>query len=89
MIHGSSKIMVPGVNLRSYCFFFSFGLGLFNCLFTQSFRQVQDTSINVLISKSSNVYVFEKSIERGILLNLKYLESINSPPFIHLYISYL
>lgn len=51
--------MVPGVNLRSYCFFFSFGLGLFNCLFTQSFRYVQDTSIKLLISKSSNVYVLE------------------------------
>lgn len=57
--------MVPGVNLRSYCFFFSFGLGLFNCLFTQSFRYVQDTSIKLLISKSSNVYVLDKSIERG------------------------
>ena len=81
--------MVPGVNLRSYCFFFSFGLGLFNCLFTQSFRHVQDTSIKLLISKSSNVYVLEKSIERGMFLNLKYLESIKSPPFTHLYISYL
>lgn len=56
--------MVPGVNLRSYCFFFSFGLGLFNCLFIQSFRYVQDTSIKLLISKSSNVYVLDKSIER-------------------------
>ena len=89
MIHGSSKIMVPGVNLRSYCFFFSFGLDLFNCLFTQSFRYVQDTSIKLLISKSSNVYVLDKSIERGMFLNRKYLESVKSPPFIHLYISYL